>query len=742
MATFTPQMQEDPEGRGYGHYEGRAEKPQPDESGKFRGAGIKLAEGLATEGVQTAKNYLETSINKNVNVLQQERINQLNQDLEELQSGEARIVSPLAGKGPSTAVSGPNPPQLLNMPIDAAGHTEQEENPWQLKEIPNQVHAIVGAQKSGKISPVYYDMALNRLAQQYRTQWPGFVDYVDEQFSKATGRSIANKTISALQSTINTYTEARNSASGKVWTLLGNQEYMSNLPDGVRQSLIARATVNPQDPTLMGDIINAAAPGIIAEHRAQQRERQLQMVKTAGEVDDAEAKRQRRDAVEHVTQSALERSNAAIWAIGSHGRSVMDMKSIAPAVAGGGYEARPEEPMDVKGAQAAQMAHEYSMAKQDALNKAQQDMLRFGVTDPEDIEKINKAVAEPYDLLINSMSRDYSDAQFYTKAVEADNAATAYNMNRKYPSANIILETSKLFPRGTPAGDRFNELTRSAVDKATNFKDFFGAIDMIGASILTDKGSVAEAITSNPNITPEVRRDVMAKIISTLGAKELPPDANLNMFKQWLQPGIWSALQQDYTDPVTGEHVYGSWQPWSMLFTDPKIRNRARELGIEKEYNGALNSSLSGEMWHQTFERVNNLEAMPWVYVGYDQDLKQFVIRTDPSMDKNIAMNMGGERSYMNQIKDAQSALNAGMRALVAESKAHGDIDPEMEALKMFVANGLNLGAAHGPRGAMPSMPQRFMDAFVTAQRKKKEEEEEQFQEITKKTTEGLVKGF
>lgn len=115
--------------------------------------------------------------------------------------------------------------------ILAPGITDENGVPTEVAGVSDTLVALQGARDSGKIPKSYYDDRLLAEAKAMRAQYPGFKEYIDQQFARVTGENPANAKISHLTQEIN---RAASSLSGEKAKMLNfirsNMDTISNAP--------------------------------------------------------------------------------------------------------------------------------------------------------------------------------------------------------------------------------------------------------------------------------------------------------------------------------------------------------------------------------------------------------------------------------------------------------------------------------------------------------------------------------
>lgn len=105
--------------------------------------------------------------------------------------------------------------------LDAnASDDDAAPTPSDVANLPSTLEALQSAKDSGKISGSYYQSRLLAEAKSLRSQYPGFREEIDQQFSKVTGTNPANAYITSLVQDINRAQAASSSNKNKMLTYI------------------------------------------------------------------------------------------------------------------------------------------------------------------------------------------------------------------------------------------------------------------------------------------------------------------------------------------------------------------------------------------------------------------------------------------------------------------------------------------------------------------------------------------
>lgn len=88
--------------------------------------------------------------------------------------------------------------------------------PRDVKGLPNTLGTLDSARANGKLSQTDYDARLNSLAKEVRAKYPGYREYVDEEFKRITGRDSANQYIRSVIGDIDSFIAKRKEGKDKI----------------------------------------------------------------------------------------------------------------------------------------------------------------------------------------------------------------------------------------------------------------------------------------------------------------------------------------------------------------------------------------------------------------------------------------------------------------------------------------------------------------------------------------------
>lgn len=125
--------------------------------------------------------------------------------------------------------------------------------PGGLGGLPVQIDTLGAARANGKLSETDYYARLDTLAKDFRSRYPGYKEYVDSTFQKATGVDPANKYIQSVLGDINSFATNANAARTKMETELAKPEVLGS-PEGRAALAAYRAGQITDMPSLLSQL--------------------------------------------------------------------------------------------------------------------------------------------------------------------------------------------------------------------------------------------------------------------------------------------------------------------------------------------------------------------------------------------------------------------------------------------------------------------------------------------------------
>lgn len=119
--------------------------------------------------------------------------------------------------------------------------------PTDLKTLPSQIDTLTAAKASGQFSKTFLDARYETLAAEYRARFPGWRDYIDNEFKRVTGENPANAKIRGLIGDINSYAGAALHDRNHVFSLLSTEAAKGNLVAAKWAGAMSRGEASASD---------------------------------------------------------------------------------------------------------------------------------------------------------------------------------------------------------------------------------------------------------------------------------------------------------------------------------------------------------------------------------------------------------------------------------------------------------------------------------------------------------------
>lgn len=226
MAKFNPDLPltQDPNYLGYSH---ASPKPEADLSlgTLFSGIG-----DLLNVGLKSAKQLNERGITQQI----RERVEPVRDDFIDQMSNTVQKLAQANPQQAAANVAGPLPPQIAGQDTVAPSDSSTDILPYTSEETqPNIAPNIQGAlnqmkqiQNARTVKPelrTLYDAKMLSIAREMRAQYPGQVDFIDQKISEITGGNPANKMLTDLMSSIQSYVGAAGQQDKQIESFLLRQ---------------------------------------------------------------------------------------------------------------------------------------------------------------------------------------------------------------------------------------------------------------------------------------------------------------------------------------------------------------------------------------------------------------------------------------------------------------------------------------------------------------------------------------
>jgi len=593
-------------------------------------------------------------------------------------------------------------------------------------ELPQQLNTLSDAMANGKISPTFYYGRLNEIAKQFRQQYPGYRDYIDQQVHQITGVTPANAYITSLTQRINTGITNAQTEREHVLSFLRRDSVIS-LPNGY-------------------DLINGYSSGRYTAAQVYQSAGTQMAIKHSLEL----AKLQREDAKGNVEfqgfmqgkqfdelSSKISSATFSDLELAVSGGSPQKLMNYLTDVASG----KQPKPDDTT----IQQLNQLVGAKQEQY-KAQlrQAALAVGYTDPEEIKKkVDAQAAITFGPLLAQINNgDFGAAGATTRFIAAVGKDDTYKLLTSTDSKEQVLARHVRMAQigKLTGGDQF---VQSLVTSASTVAGLNAAVQsymthgMQRMATQPDKDNTGVTFTVDELIkdaqgkgvaTPQVV-DRFVGMVKAIGQKSTdggPPDEiKKNLIRAMFEKNI---LNMPWVDRNKQDMSYTILQ----RMTQPDIRDEIYRLGRQDQsltrlYNDWVDQSFKIQ-FSKEMNTLKDIQAYPGMSLHWHsdpsnnnygwrlwlngQDITQKDLR-DPLISgfrrgRGVAEGGVAGITGIEQVQTAQRVvnnLNSGLQPIVGVAAKNPGFDVEGYLLQSFKSAGVDLTKASGiPAGMIEAI--------------------------------------
>jgi hypothetical protein len=628
---------------------------------------------------KTQHQWLKESIFKEAEPIRERYQSMYENQLEELQQGDAQLVPPTNTRKQAQA----------DLVTDSRGGSpfgggwgvmpDQEKD-----QLSHKVEAIEGAKANGKLSLFHYYAELDTLAQKYRNQWPGEREFIDSVFNQFTGREVANRRLAAVMSDINSFAQTRAAGvqAGMSWFENEKVQSVLNIPagDGSGRSMwdvYKTNFANTGNKEWLYAAQRAAQPALAADGFYQMQKNRLEA--------DKLSKEDLKDRVHQDYSSWLVNHSTAQLNAAMGGGNTDFSKAIAAA------RAKQVPEREILG----QVATELMKTKMQVLNDAAQSYNQpiapgssVKVRDVVPIEELQKDINAASDMFDKQIKTIYGGdlslltmSQILNKA-RAEDAQS--QLMQKYPWM-VTLQGMSALPK------QLQDLVATQMFQQTELSgtQFAATATTIGSSVLGLHGApdpqanIKSAIEAarNDGAKGLAIRDGLVTGFAAAGHKGTP-DAQINSaIDQLVTPlthGWLDLFSLDRTDPMTGGYIQGAADLYSRVYNPGFIEN-AKKVGRLDEVGEAASRDLSGNLFQKSFGEFQAVaqNQYPWIKVHWDDVNHQVHLLVDPNMDLSLRVSEAFPRQIPQNLRDAERNINMGLTVMsnIAKQKGEQNID-------------------------------------------------------------------
>lgn len=601
-----------------------------------------------------------------------------------------------------------NNPQALN--LISKSQTADESMPSDLENLPNNLGSLQGAKDSGKISNTYYYSRLVAEAKDLRAKYPGYKDYIDQQFSKVSGVNPANAYIQGLIGDINRMSNATAGAKNKVDKFI---ESNIGLPNSEKiKALWDNGQINQLQ------VFQWAAPYHQQETKLRTQGLAIQNIEAGDKYNVKQSQLHGSDIAATTVSNFIDKIASVGTPAGMDKPSnIMDL--ITRAENG----QIPQEQIQAFGQQLVQSREQLRMDLVRKFDTPGVDgvSLTRRVGGIEDRNKIINASLGQLDNFIDSMGKgQFAIAQASANAIKSrtdDNALKLMN-NPKFGNYFQQLPVLKQLGGDSFTQEFFKDLIRNDVPK--QYQEYVKGMQMEQMT-QTQRTKNGSPLTYNDIFSdmkdkgiddPRVTRNVLSTIDRVTDPKT-PDPVKLGIISSAFDPnnrGMIAKLNRDAVDsrgrPVKGQ--YGVFADFtSPAMTKEIMRLSAKDPSIADNYKNWTESTFS-QLFGQSVRNLNQSETLltsrpDTLKLNWDPVNKRFDLYYKNTGDTSDARQVAFLQRNINQI-------NSGLYSMKNVAKMMGNEDIESYLIQTL----RNVGGKPNEMG-VSGIPITMMEAINKA---------------------------
>jgi hypothetical protein len=590
--------------------------------------------------------------------------------------------------------------------------------PKGLDSLNNSLSSIDGARANGKLSETAYLGRLDALAKQFRNQYPGYRDYIDQQFEKVTGVNPANAQIKSLLGDINSFVTKQNSEKDKTENFI--REHFGDIPNApmlLQSYHDGRITAN--------DVYQVAYPRLANE---------AQFKYNAAALGDFKGRREQSTmfatdvGTSHVNNTASTILDSLVVAGIGGQQKVSDFLSDFQS---GKLKNVPDENWN-------QVSQLIDMGKNQFLTKINKDLdtpindqgetlrTRLG---SENAAKLVKQGSEYFDNIQGSIhNKDFGTALTTTNIIKAQSTgALAAFMNDKdsgglmrllkaandiNPAFAQIMLTSGITSGLTPTNKAQLAVIGAQLTTPADIRSQPGVAPSSSLTPTPDY-NISKAIDSaKATKAPKEMYNEILKLPQMITMPSVPDYAKVQVAKKTFSNdtvGLISKFAVDGPDPKTGQWIQGRYKVWNDL-TSPKMAHEIYELGkqdptVAAQYkNWAETTFATDGMFGKEIRDMKDVRLPPGMNLIWDSDKHAFDIVSENRTGILNSRNTNNAPDPF--VKNTIKRINLGLEGLSNVAKESG-LD-----VNAYLVHTL-MGMGYDPKAGAPlTLPEHMMKAI------------------------------
>lgn len=707
MASFNPAVQptQDPNWLGWS-------KPitQP-EGDKSAGVALSEAGSLLGEGLKTADFFVKSGIQDQIIAgVDKERdayTSTLAATNDAVHSGTQ--VAQAAG----TTTTDATPLNLLSIPAD-------KPLPSQLGNLSSTLSTLDGAKANGKLSETAYYGRLDALAKDLRSRYPGYRDYIDNEFKSVSGVDTANKYLSGMISDINSF------ATNQQTLLNKDLEFLKHHVDVIGTDFPAIYAARQSGKIDSNEMNMLVIPKIArmgqykqneAELKDYENDRKLQTMKTEDLVvaNNTGAAAESLKKLTFTTSEGQKNISDILFAHQS-GKTVLDANGNP--ITDVQWEQMSQAVIAEKNSFVQGLRTQYSQPGPDGQRS------KAAILGPEKFETYLKQAGAAHDVFANAIVNKETGTAFGTARLIEAQGKGALEAYYKQPGVGpVLLALKALNDSGGPnaVNSTFGKIlttgnfTPDDVGKLLGLTPkLIGQPDMRANPFTTPQnpvkvytfGQAIEDSKTGGGISNAANKSISDMPSKILADPKMGDDAKRNVIRAAMSPdnaGYISKFQLDGKAP-------GKFSIFSDMLSTASVKETWRLAGGDANsdlWKGAkqwATSTFGSELFPNEIRSLNEFKDIPGVQISWNNGAKGGNLGWNVTIPKTQEMNVmekGGPKyptpDQARYIQSSVNRLNTGINAMANVYKQEGS-DPNVAMINLFKGLGVNPSDS-GPMG-------------------------------------------
>lgn len=686
--------------------------------------GIKGAGELLSTGIKAADEYIKEGIIK-----PQERagIETVRDNFTEaLQAKQVelnlRALNPRTPSNPDQNNGGGDGDSL-------GGSTAQDANvPTPITSGLEKANTLESALSAKKISETHYIGELNSLAKSLRAQYPGYVDYIDNEMSKVTGMNPANAYFKSIRDDIHNTATVLEAGKNKLDAIVYREDNLKL--EGYPAVLQNYRNGKDPDGTQILAFINKGA-------QAENKYKALQIENNTRKISE---EAQKSDATAVLSDKAHSDAAAIMdgMLIGGGFAPSVRMSDFLDGVKEGRIIPTEEEGLMMQRNMA--IAHDQLKArlKQYAYTPPgpNQPTLAKKINDVKEMDNIIESSTSGLAAMTAAFGgkTDWSLAFITANQLRAERDGDSAKIHALPGFGADVRKYKVLKEDGVPASYLDNltsETLRKGYDEKLQALDLSQRLELRAQTAEKDTGNPTTIVTQIDTAAATKKFDLKTpggqgakfiadkfKEVQDILKPDLPDETKANIVKGYFSSGNLALIDKvpagDYYDSATKRWVPGKFSAFNQL-TTPAFASEIKRLSerypeLKPMYQNSVETWFGASLAKNELQLLKDLQEAPGIKMSYDSDMHQWKVGLPTNMSPAAVemIRRAGIRGPQAQIQQSVSRLNLALNNVAAMHDELGG-DTNGYLVQLMKSNGVN------PEGS--DAAGKMMKALISARK-------------------------